>query len=342
MSWKGVSELYLDEAKHRQDIEPDTLCEYGISPLDDALIKIGSNELILIGAETGTGKSEAGLIIAQHNAKKGKKVGIFYLEGGPEEAIQRMKWREISKRFYQRYPHKEFMDYKEWRYNVKHIPKLDEIEAEVYLEYEKLYKDNLQFYENTKDFTVQKLHSALWDWAELLTKNIDLDLIIIDHLQYFSLTKAESEITEITKILRSVRGIIEHYNKPIILISHLRKKTGGKHGKNIVVPAFDDFYGSSNIPKISTTAITLSNAARNNSLKHNIYPTYLRVVKSRIGMSSKYVFLADFDLKTRSYRNEYDIYQVNSFNEVAPDKIDKNDLPKWAKGAKYGFLGEEE
>lgn len=323
--WVDFGQAWEREKNERLLIDYNSLCIYGIRPLDSFLFRIGKDELVVIGAETGSGKSEIGLNIAIQNAKEGKRVAFYYLEGGWKEAIQRIKWREISNRYYKTYTDQGInMDFKRWVYNALPYQLLEDIEKEISEELCGDFKENLYFYPINEDFTVETFMMSLMSFNELLTHSLDLDLVIIDHLQYFSLTKAENEITEITKILREVKSITTRYSTPIILISHLRKR-----GKNSGLPVHEDFYGSGNIAKIANTAIMISPATDKDNLSTNIYPTYFRIVKSRTGVRSNYAFLTDFNLETRSYGKTYQIYKVNSMGEVSEEPLMSDELPRW-------------
>ncbi len=98
--WLSWRDSFKAENEQRLNTNPDSLCSYGVSLLDSALFRIAKNELVVIGADSGSGKSELGLSIARYNAKNGKTVAVFYLEGGHQEAIARMKWRDISDAYY--------------------------------------------------------------------------------------------------------------------------------------------------------------------------------------------------------------------------------------------------
>lgn len=326
LDWRNYSQAWIDETEARMDIDSNKLCSYGLSPLDDALFRIGKNELVVIGAETGSGKSELGLSIAQHNAKQGRTVAVYYLEGGHLEAIQRMKWKEITKRYYEKYFSAGIdIDFKKWAFNHDQSELLTKIEGEVYNEIA-TYKDRLYFYPINKDFTIEQFMGSLLDFQEWINKKLYLDLIVIDHLQYFSLDNAENEITEITKIIREVKHLTDYYQTPVILISHLRKR-----GKNAGLPSHEDFYGSSNIPKISTTSIMISPATDKDRLAQNIYPTYFRIVKCRTGVRPNYAFLIDYDLTNREYNKTYELYRVNSLGQVSDTPLPGYEVPKWAR-----------
>lgn len=336
LSWK---EAFKKESETRLDTDIKKLCTYGIKPLDDALFCINKGELVVIGADSGIGKTEIAIHIASHNAKLGKKVALYHLEGGYREAIARMKWKDICQEFYRKhYGTFVDIDYRKWSVNFEQDRVLTEIEAKIWKDYEDKYRDNLFIYHSPDDLTITDFLASLLDFHSLKTAagnfysgnqnsvGFDLDLIIIDHLQYFSLNQDESEISEITKIIREVKKVTDKYHIPVVLISHLRKKT-----KDRGLPDQQDFYGSSNIPKISNTSITLTPKMNSEDFSNQIYPTWLRIVKSRIGVRSSIAILANFDGKKKEYEQDYSLYKVNSDGFCSNDPMAESELPKWAK-----------
>jgi hypothetical protein len=336
--WIDFPDLYIKETNYRQDVNPDRLCSYGIPCLDEPLDCIGQNELVVIGAETGSGKSELALNIALKNALEGKTVGVYYLEGGCYEAIQRIKWKYISDEYYKtRDKTAPCISFQKWINNKENNELLICIENKMYNSFGKQLKDKLFFYPSEEDFTLEKFNMSLLGFLEWVEKKLTLDLIVIDHLQYFSLTSPESnEIKEITNILRSVKKLTQYYNKPVILVSHLRKR-----GKNAGLPTHEDFYGSGNIAKIASTAVMISSHVAEDDedsakIAANLFPTNIRIAKSRAGISPNYCFRVDFDLNTRKYSDKYDMYLVNSSGFTSKEKLKIDKLPGWAEGAKYG------
>ncbi len=335
--WLSYDEAYRLEDEARLNINFSKLCNYGIKVLDDPLLAISKNELIVIGADSGMGKSTLVLDIARYNAKKGKKVALFYLEGGHIEAIQRMKWSDICELYYKERAMDEFidMDFRCWALNCG--VDITTLSSRVYGEQKEFYKDNLFLYPISEGFKIEELLHSLLDFHKLTDTKFgefkkegiyDLDLIIIDHLQYFSLDREDNEITEITKIIREVKKITDHHNIPVILVSHLRKK-----GKDRGLPDQEDFYGSSNIPKIATTAITIAPYSQEDNLNKNIYPTFFRIVKSRIGIRPNYAMLCNYNLNMRGYEKEYKIFKLDGLGNILPE-LTQEQLPKWAKPMK--------
>jgi hypothetical protein len=331
--WLTYGEAYLQEDEQRLNIKPDELCSYGIEVLDDPLINIAKNELVIIGADSGVGKSSLILDIARHNAQNKKKVALFYLEGGHLEAIQRLKWRDICELFYKERGEHQFvdMDFRKWALNCGED--LTKLSSRVYAEQKDKYR-NLFLYPISEGFKIEELLDSLLGFHKLVPDKTgifakegvyDLDLIIIDHLQYFSLDKDDNEITEITKILRECKKITDHHNIPIILVSHLRKK-----GKDRGLPDQEDFYGSSNIPKIATTAITIAPDTKDDDLSTGIFPTYFRIVKSRIGLRANYAMRCNYNLTLRAYEKKYQIFRLDGLGNILPE-LSEDKLPRWAK-----------
>lgn len=337
LTWE---EAFKKESEERLNTDFSKLCNYGIKPLDDALFCIGKGELVVVGADSGIGKTEIAIQIASHNAKQGKKVALYHLEGGYREAVARMKWKDICQEYYKNTGGNWIdMDYRKWSVNYQQDKILTELEAKIWTQYKESYRDNLFIYHSDGDLTLTQFLSSLLDFHSLetaagayykqdqRTKGFDLDLIVIDHLQYFSLEQEESEIAEITNILRQVKKVTDNYRIPVVLISHLRKKS-----KDRGLPDQQDFYGSSNIPKISNTSITITPKINAEDFHNQIYPTWFRIVKSRIGVRSSLAMLAEFDGKKKEYFDKYSVYKINSEGYSSNDPMPESELPKWAKG----------
>ena len=334
--WLTMSDALENFTKYRMSLNPNKLCDYGIKCLDDALHKIMPNDLIAIGADSGVGKSDLGLLIAGHNAKKGRKVGVFYLEGKHEEAIKRLLWREVCDIYYkERRENDDYIDmnYKKWATNSLPRDMIIELKKKAYLKFLEEYNDNMVFYNVTDGLTLEKFTESLFEhqkevvYEEGVIKNLyDLDLIIIDHLQYFSLTQNENEYSQITAILRAVKNITDNSKVPIILISHLRKKS-----KDRGLPDQEDFFGSSNIPKIASEAIVLANATSGENYNNGIYPTYIRFVKSRSELKAGMAIMVDFIAKERRYADEYKVYKVTHQGHILEPQLEFDALPHWAK-----------
>lgn len=336
MEIKDWRDCWNSELETREKLNPDNLCTFGIKPLDDALIGILPNDLVVIGADSGVGKSEICLNMALHNARCGRKVGLYFIEGGADEAIARIKWKSIKDRYYSNKDVYGFidLDYRKWRMNLIPNPIIKTLEMECYLELESKIGDNLQIYSFEEGFKIDNLLMSLGYYVDYKNKTLqnpfgdmtfNVDLIIIDHLQYFTLTNAKNEINEMTDILMKVKNITNHYKIPVVLISHLRKKE-----KDRGLPSQEDFYGTSNTAKISSIAVTITPYSINEDYSSEQYPTFFRIVKSRTGIRPSYAALCNFDFKKQEYDVEYDLYKL-SMDKPNSEKLPSFKCPKWAR-----------
>lgn len=324
------TESWKNERINRKDIDPMTICQFGIKPLDDALIGILKKDFIVIGADSGVGKSELCLKIALHNARYGKKVALYFIEGGDEEAIARIKWDLIRDMYYSEGHNTVEMDYRKWRMNILQSELIDKIEERCEKELKEKIRDNLKIYSFENNFSINDLTESLGyflkpqgDPQDLLNYKHEVDLIIIDHLQYFTLTNPKNEITEQTEILKKVNEITIHHKIPVILISHLRKKD-----KERGLPSQEDFYGTSNIAKIASVAITVASGAIDDNYP-DLYPTYFRFVKTRTKISSSYALKCNFDFIKGQYEKNYLVHKI-TMDKVSDEPLKNHLLPRWA------------
>lgn len=224
----------VEQAKEsRREINPRTVCKYGIKGLDDYLVWILPWELIVIGAQPWVWKSEIAYNIWITNALNNKKVCMFSLEGSLEESALRYLQKEINR--------KQYITSAEYRFNLKNVNYLEDN-----VEIDKKLSNNLMIFD-------KKTMPTLSFIKEVIKRKADtVDLFIIDHLHYIPLDW-ENENRLIGEIMRELKIITDIYKKPVVLISHLRKPS-----KDQYEPTEFDFHWSSNISKEATTIVLVS------------------------------------------------------------------------------------
>lgn len=337
MIMRTAIESWENEKTSRMAIDPKTICTFGIKCLDDVLFGILKKDFIVIGADSGIGKSQICLDVALHNARRGKKIGLYFIEGGDEEAIARIKWKLMTEKYYAGrktltdMPHID-MDYRKWRMNLITDSTMVQLEQNCFEEFKDTLA-NIMLYGYEKGLSIKDFVDSLDYFLtpepgfedDPLSYSHKVDLIIIDHLQYFNLTNPSKELSEQGEILKKVNEICHGYKIPVILVSHLRKKD-----KDRGLPSQEDFYGTSNTPKMSSIAITMSSLPpiENGTL----YPTYFRFVKSRIKISPNYALLCAFDVTEGRYKDRYSVHKV-IFDKPMTEPLLQKDLPKWAKNS---------
>jgi replicative DNA helicase len=319
----------LNEREERME-QMKRLLKYGTGYLDHSLGAIIPNDLIVIGASTGSGKTQLATSISLENALAGGIDGLgvpvhyFALEAEENEIERRIKYSLISAEYYgDGDENKPYISYLDWRMG-RNDKLLRPFEEKLQPVLESAVKNLNTLYRTSGSFDLNSLERNLLD---VVTES---RLIVIDHLHYID-TDGDDENKAYKRVVKLVRDIVLHYNVPVILIAHLRKKQGGRN-QHTVMPVIDDFHGTSDVPKIATTCIMMAPAwsiARNNSWQ---YPTYIGAVKSRLdGTRTRYAGLVQFNARTARYEQAYrmcdmsDLLSTGEFNPLAG-----KELPRWA------------
>lgn len=314
----------LNEKKFDYDKSIEETLSFGVEYLNRALKGIRKNDLILLGGESGTGKTELAVTIAENNPDK--HIIFYALEAEKDEVYNRLLFK-ICKKLYYQHTGQNDVFYDLWLIGYDRHKTLD-FERRA-IEILKSKYGNLRIFERTKEgFGVAELQMSLYN-------SEPVDLIIIDHLHYFD-THREDENKAYKDIVKALRDMVLINNIPMILIAHLRKK--GQFQKRII-PGMDDFHGSSDIFKIATKVITLAPTSELESCKSYLFPTLFRVCKNRInGAATRYIGVHDFDIRTNSYVKDYFNICRLSKNGESLESIDSINSPEFLK---YNLVGEK-
>lgn len=309
------------ERKLRIENGKDVL-SFGIQFLDECLGGIYKNDLIIVGAKTGFGKSQLASLIALENVKIGKRVHVFALEAEEYEIERRIKYQLIADKFFKlqnRPPVK--LNYMDWYYG-KIDSHLDAIEEEVDEELQK-FKTLHTFYRQG-DFDIKD-----FERLALGLKN-ETDLFIIDHLHYFDYDD-QNENKAVKETVKRIRDCALITGKPVILIAHIRKTD--KRLKQLI-PDIEDFHGSSDIGKIGTKAITIAPCYEEHPGIHR--KTYFQVLKCRVdGARQGMTGLLSFNVNHHKYERQYYLGKL-SFDGSEFKSFNFNQMPFWATNAIAG------
>lgn len=312
--FESSSANFLNERANRAGIRGKML-KFGVSFIDDSLLGILPTDLILVGAPSGIGKTQFCVNLALTNVDNGKRVHFFALEASDFEIERRLKWQVLTSNFYGDPNHPRLghpLVYDEWETGA-YEGKLDAYEkwAEEYCA--KTYANLFTFYK-TENFDAAKLIEYVNYVAD------DTDLIIIDHVHYFDWddTNDNRALKEIAKVARDLG---KRNKKPIVLVSHLRKRE--RRGAELCA-GLDEFHGSSDLTKIATKVISLAGGG---PAPGGGFFTYMRTPKNRhSGASARYLAQIVYDDKRGGYGREYKLGWANTekFGEIA-----LHEMPKW-------------
>jgi hypothetical protein len=295
---------------------------FGIKYLDVALRGIFPNDLVLVGAAAGAGKTDLITITAMGNAAAGKRVHVFALEAEKQELERRMKFKLLVKLFYANAADKSQADrlnYLDWLAgDLEDVLGPWDESANRALKSE---LKTLKVYYRRRNFSGDDLVRMM------LAVQDQTDLIVVDHLHYVDVDD-DNENRGVKAIVKQVRDSALDIGKPVILVAHIRK---GDRRLPQLVPTLEDFHGTSDIPKIATKAIMIAPADDIDSGASHLWPTYFKVQKCRPdGQRSKYLASMTFNARKGKYEPEYMLGKaVGGKFEAVP----ANKLPAWAKGA---------
>lgn len=302
--------------------------QYFMPFLDEQLHGIFPNDLILLGAPTGMGKTDFALNIAASNAARGKVVAYFALEAEPLELERRMKYRRLLGMAWADFhnlgivtPGLEECSFGRWMAGLcedtlgQYDQRANQYLLEKHSKLRTLYRG--------REFTAENLTAAIRKVHE------GVDLIVVDHLHYVDPGEGRDENAGLGDTTKAVRDIALEVGKPVLLVAHLRKRDG--RAKQITA-TLDDFHGSSNITKIATQVITLDRAWSVKSPKWFYSPTFVSVLKDRRDGSNGITGVAYYDKRSQRYKQEYTAGRL----EGGPGgqtwtECELGNYPKWAR-----------
>jgi len=292
---------------------------YRHSFLDDLLRGIGKHDLVLLGAETGAGKTDFATGIAKANARAGKRVFYFALEAEPNEIERRAKYAfitELAARAQD--PRADELSYPDWI-----AGRSEDVTEKFDAEADRLMAQHLRtlhtYYRGRKfDIAeIERLFTSIQNQA---------DLVVIDHLHYVD-TDDANENRGYKHIVQTIRTAALEIGVPVILVAHLRKRD--MRAKQLV-PHVEDFHGSSELIKNSTHCIQLAPARCIEPAKWWLAPTFIHVPKDRVGGYSGFVALCNYHRMLRRYEQHYTLGRLTE-GGTEWEPIKPGDVPRWAR-----------
>lgn len=300
------------------------IMRFGIEFLDDALRGIFPDDLILLGAPSGIGKTQLCCNIAYANIADGKRVHYIALEASEFEIERRLKYPLVLERFVSD-PNRprlaKRLNYPDWLMGL-YTEELKEYEQSAAEFFETAFKDLFVYYKQEQFGLTQLIESVC-------SVGDETDLLIIDHVHYFDFDD-DNENRAIREIAKQVRTLAIEQQKPIILVAHLRKRD--KQNDEIAA-GLDEFHGSSDLYKIATKVVTMAPGGPD---QEGNYKTFFRIPKNRIdGGVTRFLGLEFFNPKKGFYeQGKYQIGWADQKRKEGFGEVGGNYLPDWSRQTK--------
>lgn len=228
----GISELDATDAKE--------IISFGYDWLDEKLTGIFKGNLIVIGGESGTGKTTFATNII-YKASKNYKCGVIALEDRLEDYSISALYFEINRL-------RKIDNLNGYPWNAY---RKNEIKDAKYLAYrntafKNLQNDNINFAKVKRQMTIETLERAIDKKVREGYK-----LFLVDHLHYFDLLRGDSSKADyIEKVMVRMKQLQNRTGARILLVVHYKKLEGRK-------PTLDSFKDSISIIQNANYVINL-------------------------------------------------------------------------------------
>lgn len=237
----------------------------GIYDLDSMICGLHKQELTIIGARPGVGKTTLALQIAEKIARNDKNVLFVSLEMSDNQLIQKMIARTGNVKSYRM--RMGTIEDEDWTKISNAIGKLSD----------------LKFNTNTKIRTIQKLELE----ARKLKNRGKLDLLIIDYIQLLkSKDKFNSREQEVADISRRLKLMSLELDIPVVALCQLNRNASNNE------PGLSDLRESGSLEQDADNVIFLHQENNENNI------VTLKVAKQRAGETGKIAVMFKKDIST--------------------------------------------
>lgn len=263
----------LIEKKRIQGSKYDYKYFTGIFDLDKVTNGLHEEELTIVGARPGVGKTTFVLQIAHKIAEKGNAVGIISLEMSETQLTQKL----ISK-----VAHVDSNKLRTGNIDITEQEKIAIAEGEI---------SDLSLFINTKLRNIQEIET----YARKLKNKKDLSLLIVDYIQLVkSKNKFNSREQEVAEISRTLKLLSLELKIPIIGLCQLNRNAAKTE------PTLADLRESGAIEQDADNVIFLYKENENNT-EETVENVIIDLQKQRAGGLTKVV--VRFDKKVSEFKN---------------------------------------
>lgn len=305
---------YLETILETRDRLVSNRIPFGNAFLDDALGGLYPDDLVILGAAPGVGKTA--LVTSTVKAALQHGVGdvrLFALEATPGEIGARMAFEELARRS------PSSLDFADmWRGRTK--AQEEEHWGSVMKDLSPLLSRLHTLYKLRGDFTNATL-------AKHLSTLPNAGLVALDHVHVVDAADG-AELSTQRKTVGLLRDLALDRQIPVLAASHIRKSVGGESRK--LIPGMDDLLGSKHIAGVATVIVTVAPDRAGGSQRH-LAPTFFSIEKDRRGRASTLVARMNYDKYRGTYQDQYTLGRVVwRDREQCFDPVPEKYLPHWA------------
>lgn len=249
--------------------KPDYTLYTGITDLDKMICGLHKQELTIIGARPGVGKTTLALQIAEHIAERGTETAIISLEMSDTQVIQKLISRRARINSYKM---------RMGTLETKELEQIGIVSAEI---------AELPIHLITKARTIQHIENI----ARKLKNKNNLGLMIIDYIQLIkNKGKFNSREQEVADITRTLKLLSLELNIPIIGLCQLNRNAARQE------PTLADLRESGAIEQDADNILFLYQEAESTE---TVVDITLKLAKQRAGETGK------IDLKFNKANSEF-------------------------------------
>ena len=237
--------------------KPDYTLYTGITDLDKMICGLHKQELTIIGARPGVGKTTLALQIAEHIAERGTETAIISLEMSDTQVIQKLISRRARINSYKM---------RMGTLETKELEQIGIVSAEI---------AELPIHLITKARTIQHIENI----ARKLKNKNNLGLIVIDYIQLIkNKGKFNSREQEVADITRTLKLLSLELNIPIIGLCQLNRNAARQE------PTLADLRESGAIEQDADNILFLYQEAESTE---TVVDITLKLAKQRAGETGK-------------------------------------------------------
>lgn len=311
------------ERSERERIQKSIL-PTGCAWLDDGWSGgLNGDQLFLVAAQTGVGKTHFGVQVATAASRHKRRVFYFALEASRGEIERRRLYTELHRVLREHMPELKMPRFREWLHQES-TPEWQGIERHAIEKIEALDASLTVKYRTGGTYSPEDFQLDVHDLV-----HEQPDLIVLDHLHHFLLQGQENDALKAA--IRTIDKLKGDVQVPIIVLAQVRK-TDTKNHRSLC--RLDDIRGTASLTDMATDVMLISRPPGEMSLPATTFnPTLMHVAKSRTAPEMQQLVAAiGFDYKTGEYQGWYGVFK-NKEHEV-PEVIFKSQIPAWAKNGR--------